>query len=403
MTGTVSRRRMLAVGAALLGGAAAGAVAVTAADAAGGAAPQPQPTPFGADVVPFHGAHQAGVDTPQQAHTWFVGLDLRPGQTVADVRRLMALWTDDAARLTAGAPALADLERELALTPSRLTITLGLGSGFFAGLGLEAQRPPSLAPLPSFAVDRFDGAWPATDLLLQVGSDDVMTVSHAVRVLTREARSFVSPVWVQRGFVRSRGAVAEGTTPRNLMGQVDGTSNPAPGSAELDRTVWATEGPEWWHGGTMLVLRRIRMELDTWERLGRTDREMAVGRRLPDGSPLGGGGERAAVDLQAVGPDGLLVVPELAHVRQAKARDESERMLRRGYTYDDSPGTGSVSDVGLLFAAYVADVDRQFVPVQRRLEQADLLNKWTTPVGSAVYALPPGVREGGTWCDGLLA
>jgi dye decolorizing peroxidase len=391
---------MLAAGAALLGGAAAGAVAASALE---GDQAAPSPGTFGADLVPFHGEHQAGVDTPQQAHTWFVGLDLREGQQVPDVRRLMSLWTDDAARLAAGRPALADLEGELATTPSRLTITLGLGAGFFSALGLEEQRPQSLRPLPPFAVDRFDGRWPATDLLLQVGSDDLLTVSHAVRVLTREARSFVRPVWVQRGFVRSRGVVADGTTPRNLMGQVDGTSNPVPGTAELDRTVWSTEGPAWWHGGTMLVLRRIRMELDTWERLGRTDREMAVGRRLPDGSPLTGGGERAVVDLEAVGPDGLLVVPELAHVRQAKARTESERMLRRGYTYDDSPGTGSVSDVGLLFAAYVADVDRQFLPVQRRLEQADLLNKWTTPVGSAVYSLPPGVREGGTWCERLLA
>ena len=388
MTGSVSRRRMLAV-------------AATTIDPVG--APQePSAGTFGAEVVAFHGAHQAGVETPQQAHTWFVGLDLRAGQTVADGRRLMQLWTDDASRLAAGTPALADLEGELAMSPSRLTVTLGLGAGFFAALGLDEQKPPSLGPLPAFAVDRFDGRWPQTDLLLQVGSDDLMTVSHAVRVLAREARSFVEPVWVQRGFVRSRGVVAAGTTPRNLMGQVDGTSNPAAGTAELDRTVWSAEGPSWWHGGTMLVLRRIRMELDTWERLGRTDRELAVGRRLADGSPLSGGGEREPVDLEAVGPDGLLVVPELSHVRQAKARSESERMLRRGCTYDDSPGTGSVSDVGLLFAAYMADVDRQFVPVQRRLEAADLLNRWTTPVGSAVYALPPGVREGGTWCDGLL-
>lgn len=399
MSGPVSRRQVLAVGAALLGGAAAGAVAASAA--------QPDAEPavpqrFGSDVVPFHGEHQAGVDTPQQAHTWFVGLDLRAGATVGDVRRLTALWTDDAERLTSGRPALADLEAELATSPSRLTVTLGLGAGFFAALGLDDARPPSLRPLPAFSIDRLDGRWPATDLLLQVGSDDVMTVSHAVRVLTRGARSFVTPAWVQRGFVRSRGSAPDGTTPRNLMGQVDGTSNPAPGTADLARTVWSTEGPAWWHGGTMLVLRRIRMDLDGWERLGRTDRELVVGRRLPDGSALSGGGERAPIDLEQIGPDGLLVVPELAHVRQAKARDAAERMLRRGYTFDDSPGSDSVSDVGLLFAAYVADVDRQFVPVQRRLAEMDLLNKWTAPVGSAVYALPPGVRPGGTWCDGLL-
>ena len=233
MTGAVSRRRMLAVGAALLGVAAAGAVAASALDDASDVPAPPGPRTFGTDVVPFHGAHQAGVDTPQQAHTWFVGLDLRPGVSVDDVRRLMSVWTDDAARLAAGSPALADLESELATTPSRLTVTLGLGSGFFSRLGLEEVRPPSLKPLPSFSVDRLDGRWPPTDVLLQVGSDDVMTVSHAVRVLTRGARSFVDPVWVQRGFVRSRGVVADGTTPRNLMGQVDGTINPVAELAEM--------------------------------------------------------------------------------------------------------------------------------------------------------------------------
>ena len=91
---------MLAVGAALLGGAAAGAVVATAVEAAEQPTP-PEPRLFGADVVPFHGEHQAGVETPQQAHTWFVGLDLRDGQQVADVQRLMAVWTEDASRLTA--------------------------------------------------------------------------------------------------------------------------------------------------------------------------------------------------------------------------------------------------------------------------------------------------------------
>jgi dye decolorizing peroxidase len=68
-------------------------------------------------------------------------------------------------------------------------------------------------------------------------------------------------------------------------------------------------------------------------------------------------------------------------------------MLRRGWSYDDSPGTDSISDAGLLFCAYVADVDRQFVPVQRRLAEADLLNTWTTPIGSAVFAILPGVTD----------
>ena len=42
----------------------------------------------------------------------------------------------------------------------------------------------------------------------------------------------------------------------------------------------------------------------------------------------------------------------------------------------------------------MADPQAQFVPIQRRLAEADVLNVWTTPVGSALLAVPPGFSEG---------
>jgi len=39
--------------------------------------------------------------------------------------------------------------------------------------------------------------------------------------------------------------------------------------------------------------------------------------------------------------------------------------------------------------------DRQFVPIPTRLDRLDLLNEWTVPIGSAVFAVPPGCAEGG--------
>ena len=39
--------------------------------------------------------------------------------------------------------------------------------------------------------------------------------------------------------------------------------------------------------------------------------------------------------------------------------------------------------------------ETQFVPVQQALSDIDLLNQWTKPIGSAVFALPPGAPEGG--------
>ncbi len=46
---------------------------------------------------------------------------------------------------------------------------------------------------------------------------------------------------------------------------------------------------------------------------------------------------------------------------------------------------------------------RQFVPVQRRLAAMDLLNLWTVPVGSAVFAVLPGARQGEILGQAMLA
>ena len=37
---------------------------------------------------------------------------------------------------------------------------------------------------------------------------------------------------------------------------------------------------------------------------------------------------------------------------------------------------------------------RDVQPIQQRLDTLDLLNQWTTPIGSAVFAIPPGCAEG---------
>ncbi len=42
----------------------------------------------------------------------------------------------------------------------------------------------------------------------------------------------------------------------------------------------------------------------------------------------------------------------------------------------------------------MADPTAQFVPIQERLAQADVLNVWTTPIGSALFAVPGGVQDG---------
>ncbi|MGI5240071.1 Dyp-type peroxidase [Dactylosporangium sp. CA-139066] len=390
----VSRRALLA-GALTVGGTAAVA-------ACSGSEPKASTVDLGAQMVPFHGVHQAGIETPPQAHAAFVALTLNTGVDRAALRRLMRLLTDDAARLTQGTPPLADGQPELADIPARLTVTFGFGPALFDAAGRTDRRPETLQPLPPFAIDKLQPRWCGGDLLLQICADDPVTVAHAQRMLVKDARAFAAVRWVQRGFRRGRGMQDDGVTQRNILGQVDGTANPPPGTGVFAGAVWSDDGPAWLHGGTTLVLRRIRAELETWDAADTAGKEFAVGRRLADGAPLTGRREHDPLDLAAKTANGFPVISEFSHAARAHVLDDRQRIFRRPYNYDEPPAADGTADAGLIFAAYQRDIGAQFLPIQRNLAEADLLNDWTTPIGSAVFAVPPGCAPGGWIGQGLL-
>lgn len=396
---TGSTRRQFLLGGAVAGVGAVAAVGVDLAlnDQKDDAKPVAAPM-NGDQTVPFFGTHQAGVDTAAQAHGVFVGLDLHDDVDREGLVRLMRILTDDAARLTQGVPALADSEPELALAPARLTVTFGFGPDLVARAGRTS--PTWLAPLPAFGVDQLRPEFSDGDLLIQIAGDDPLTVAHATRMLLKDARGFASIRWTQQGFRRAYGTERPGTTMRNLFGQVDGTTNPEPGTADFDGVVWSADG--WLAGGTGMVLRRIRMDLDKWDRLDRGGRDASVGRTLANGAPLTGTEEFDEPDFEAKTSIGFPVIPQFAHIRRARG-DGSERIFRRAYNYDERPVGSEVSESGLIFISFQADIERQFIPMQRRLDELDLLNEWTVPIGSAVFAIPPGCTEGGYIGETLLA
>ena len=388
----VSRRGLLLGGAAAVGVAGAGAWAVAESQRPGA------PITFGGQTVPFFGPHQAGVATPPQSSATFVGLDLVPDATRAarDVLLgILKLWTADAQRLTQGSAALADTEPELALRPARLTVTVGFGPALFGRVGLDRLKPPSAHPIPAMTTDRLESRWGATDLMLQICADDPMVVAHATRVLVKNVRGLADERWRQNGFRTARSAEPDGTTVRNLMGQVDGTVNPVGGTPDFDQVVWSDGGAQpWMAGGTMMVLRRIQMHLDDWDALDRASKELVIGRRLDNGAPLTGEKENDPVDVTMM-RDGIPVIPPNAHIALAHPQQPQERLLRRPYNYDEAPVAGEVSSSGLIFVTFQRDIDQQFLPIQERLAKADALNRWTTAIGSAVYVIPPGIEPGG--------
>lgn len=398
------RRRNL-----LFGGAAAGLGALAAAGTQLAGSGTVTATPAGAldangsETVPFFGARQAGIGTDAQAHGVFIALDLRPGTTAQRIKALLKLLSDDAANLTQGKAALADTEGELALRPARLTVTFGFGPALVDAVA-PRRRPSWLTDLPAFSVDRLVPEFSGGDLLLQICADDPLTVAHAQRMLLKDSRSFTTLRWVQTGFRRAYGTEKPGTTMRNLFGQVDGTTNPSPGTGSFEKVVYGNAQTQpWIENGTSLVIRRISMNLDKWDELDRPGREESVGRKLTNGAPLTGNNEHDEPDFTALNPVGFPIIAEFSHLHRARPEDQTQRIFRRAFNYDAAPASGAVSDSGLIFASYQADVKRQYVPIQRRLDELDLLNEWTTPVGSAVFAIPPGCEPGGFVGEQLFA
>jgi len=250
--------------------------------------------------------------------------------------------------------------------------------------------PEVLPEIPEFSTDALDVRWGQTDLMIQIGSDDPLTRSHAQRMVTKDLSTLTTVQWIQSGFISPTPGTPGGSASRNLMGQVDGTVNP--NINEFNEVVWINDSG-WADGGTVLILRRIRMLMDEWDQLERPAKEIAVGRTLETGAPLGGASESDPVDLQALDSNGLPVIPRDAHVRIAHANSAEESILRRPYNYDEGIVDGK-ADMGLIFAAYTKSPTKSFIPMQQRLAESDAMNRWLTTIGSAAYVILPGVAEG---------
>jgi deferrochelatase/peroxidase EfeB len=376
----------------------------------------------------FYGAHQAGIVTPQQSHTYMAAFDVKADKR-DDLIALLQAWTQAAARMTRGdtaamlntpddqsAPDSADV---LGLGASALTVTFGFGPGLFKSsdgrdrFGIASKRPDALVDLPRFNGDQLIPEKTGGDLMIQACANDAQVAFHAVRQLARMGTNAgVTTIrWGQAGFLSG----PKGQTPRNLMGFKDGTNNPPTAQApQMNQFVWAkADDKPWMNGGTYTVVRRIRITLEHWDTMELGFQEQVFGRHKYSGAPIGKKNEFDAVDLDANDHDGNPVIAENSHVRLSNhASNNGMQILRRSYSYND--GTNfyierwppwrqeTEYDAGLIFIAHQSDPRTGFIPINVKLAKFDMMNQFTTHVGSAIFALPPGAKEGSYIGAGLF-
>ncbi|MDL9981168.1 iron uptake transporter deferrochelatase/peroxidase subunit [Microbacterium candidum] len=392
-----------------LGGAAIGAAVATAnaADATG-------------VVHPFFGTHQAGIATPVQANLHFAAFDMADDATRDDLISLLKDWSYAASRMTQGLDVSAtgavggspdappdDTGEALGLPASALTITFGLGPDLFEKngvdrFGIAARRPDALKLLPRFVGDALDPAASGGELCVQACADDPQVAVHAIRNLSRIAFGRAQIRWSKLGFGRTSKTSSDQLTPRNLFGYKDGTANIL-GDDEraLDEQVWAA-GPSWLAGGSYLVVRTIRQKIEPWDRQQLTEQDRIIGRSKGEGAPLSGGTEFTEPDFAKKDAAGQPAIDMHAHVRLAHPDfNHGIRLLRRGYNFVDGNDPLGSLNAGLFFLSYQSDPQR-FVTIQRAL-RSDLLNEYIQHTGSAVFAIPPGAKQGSYVGAGLFA
>ncbi|WP_006244626.1 Dyp-type peroxidase [Mycolicibacterium tusciae] len=358
-------------------------------------------------LVPFEGAHQAGITALPIPDQGLVASFNVHSRDRVGLRATLQELTDEIRGLMAGRPPEV---RNPEFPPvdsgilgdkppaDNLSIVVGVGASLFDDrFGLADRKPKELETMPFLANDKLDPKLSHGDIsiIFEAGHND--TVQFALRQIMRRTRSDLVLRWMIDGYARGIGAgqASEAATPRNLLGFKDGTANlDVDDGALMDRHVWVNSEdgePDWAVGGSYQAIRIIRMFVEFWDRTQLVEQEALIGRAKLSGAPLGLTGEFTDPDYPS-DPHGKRIKLD-AHIRLANPRTpetDENRILRRGFNYSRGFDGAGRLDQGLAFVAYQRSLEKGFLTVQRRLT-GEPLEEYILPVGGGFFFTLPGV------------
>jgi deferrochelatase/peroxidase EfeB len=364
-----------------------------------------------------YGDHQGGVVATHQAEGMLAAFTVH-ARDRAELQDTFESLTEEIRRLMSGTPyEERDPDYPPLYTgvvgnpppPADLSVIVSVGASLFDDrFGLADRKPAELERMPFLANDRLDPERTHGDVLLSIASADQEVTLFALRQLMRATRGNLGLHWVLEGYNRRTETEPGEAGVRNLMGFVDGTANLDPTDEGLmDRLVWVADGddePAWAAGGTYQVVRVIRMFVEFWDRTRLGEQEALIGRKKATGAPLDGEVETDLPDF-AADPDGD-ITPLDAHIRLANPRTpetEDQRILRKGFSFSRGFDGDGQLDQGLAFVSYQRSLQRQFLPVQARLD-GEPLEEYLLPEGGGFFFALPGTPDDTTFLgQGLFA
>ena len=357
---------------------------------------------------PFYGVHQPGIVTPRPATGLVASFDVL-ARDRAGLERMFRLLTERAAFLMKGGeppaldPKFPPSDSGIlgpTVTPDNLTITVGLGSSLFDDrFGLKPFKPKQLQRMTGFPNDALQKDLCHGDLVIQFCSNTADTNIHALRDIMKNMPDLLMVRWKQEGSVpvQPPHSPKAKESARNFLGFRDGSANPdAADKALMDRIVWIQPGkdePEWASHGNYMAVRLIRNFVERWDRTPLQEQQTIFGRHKDSGAPFDGKTEADVPDYSK-DPEGK-VTPMDSHIRLANPRDanaEQHLILRRPFNYSNGVTKSGQLDMGLLFIAYQADLEKGFITVQKRLD-GEPLEEYIKPIGGGYFFTLPGVKN----------